>query len=135
MTERACVMHLQLWLGTEIGLFFGPGRAELLELIEYHGSLKKAAEELGMSYRAAWGKIKKTEAVIGNKLVERKGSYKDGYQLTDYGKTLTEQFRRWCNEVEEDALQKARTIFGLEIEKEEEKGPQIHRLSLSDPPL
>ncbi len=121
MTEHACVMHLHLWLGTEMGVFFGPGRAELLELIEYHGSLKKAAEELGMSYRAAWGKIKKTEAVIGNKLVEKKGSYKDGYQLTDYGKALTEQFRRWCDEVEEEALQKARTILGLEIEKHADK--------------
>ena len=46
---------LNLWLETTEGVLFGMGRAELLDKIEECGSLKKAAEEMGMSYRAAWG--------------------------------------------------------------------------------
>jgi molybdate transport system regulatory protein len=103
-------------------MFFGPGRAELLERIDYHGSLLKAADELGMSYRAAWGKIKKTEAVLGYKLIEKTGSYRKGYRLTDYGRALTEKFRLWYNDVEEDALRKARTVFEVPVERQREKG-------------
>ena len=125
LTRRGCIMHLHLWLETEEGVFFGPGRAELLERIEHHGSLLKAADELGMSYRAAWGKIKKTEAVLGSKLIERTGSYRKGYRLTDYGRSLTEKFRLWYDEVEEDALQKARRLFGTPVEKQKEKGLRL----------
>lgn len=34
--------------------YFGPGRAELLELIAETGSLNKAAIGMGMSYKKAW---------------------------------------------------------------------------------
>jgi len=111
MPENRCVMHLRLWLETGDGLVFGPGRAELLESIQRLGSLRKAAEELGMSYRAAWGKIKRTEEALGFRLLEKKGSYKKGYRLTDAGREFKERFGRWRQEVEEDALQKARAIF------------------------
>ena len=72
-----------------------------------------------MSYRAAWGKIKKTGAASEGKLIERAGSYRKGYRLTDYGRALTEKFRLWYDEVEEDALQKARRLFGTPVEKQE----------------
>jgi molybdate transport system regulatory protein len=125
LTKQGCIMHLHLWLETKEGMFFGPGRAELLERVEYHGSLLKAADDLGMSYRAAWGKIKKTEAVLGCKLIEKTGSYRKGYRLTDYGRMLAEKFRLWYNDVEEDALQKARTVFGVPVERQEEKGLRL----------
>jgi molybdate transport system regulatory protein len=105
-------MRLHLWLETEDGLFFGFGRTLLLEKIDQYGSLKRAAEELGMSYRAAWGKIMKTEEVLGFKVVERAGSSnKAGYQLTESGKMLLEKFKLWFDEVEKDALAKAAEIF------------------------
>jgi len=114
-------MHLHLWLETDKGLIFGPGRAELLECIERLGSLRKAAEELGMSYRAAWGKIKATEEALGFKLIDKAGSYKEGYRLTRAGRELNERFGRWRREVEEDALKKARAIFLCKtIESEEQ---------------
>ena len=77
MPKSNCVMHLHLWLETEKGLLFGPGHAELLECIERLGSLRKAADDLGMSYRAAWGKIKRTEEALGFKLIDKAGSYKE----------------------------------------------------------
>ena len=120
MAKRTCVMHLHLWLETEKGVLFGPGRAELLDLVERFGSLRKAAEELGMSYRAAWGKIKRTEEVLGFKLIDKAGSYKGGYRLTDSGRAMRKNFTHWCREVEEYALKGARDIFTCEVISKEE---------------
>jgi molybdate transport system regulatory protein len=132
---NACVpvMHLRLWLDTGGGLLFGPGRAELLDLIDRFGSLRKAAIELGISYRAAWGKLRKTEKALGYKLVDKGGSYKEGYHLTDAGRLLKDKFDRWHKEVEDDALERARTIFGCEnIEREEGFVSAVFRLSDED---
>lgn len=104
-------IRLHLWLETEEGMFFGMGRAQLLAMIQEHGSLKKAANELGMSYRAAWGKIKKTEEVVGEKLVFRSGNKRDGYQLTETGKSLLKKFTLWFNAIEKEAYHRAAEIF------------------------
>jgi len=47
-------IRLRLWLENQGELFFGIGRAQLLFNIQSHGSIKKAAQSMGMSYRAAW---------------------------------------------------------------------------------
>ncbi len=86
------IMRLHLWFETSDGLIFGIGRAQLLAKVDALGSLKKASEDLGMSYRAAWGKIKKTEAVLGEKLIVRSGTRRDGYELTEFGQTLLDRF-------------------------------------------
>lgn len=105
---------LRLWIDTEEGVLFGAGRTALLEGIERHGCLRKAAKEINMSYRAAWGKIKKTEEILGFKLVEKTASRKEGYRLTEAGRDLKEKFDRWAKEVRSDALKKASVIFGAE---------------------
>jgi molybdate transport system regulatory protein len=110
--EKPCpTVRLNLWLETGEGLFFGIGRALLLAKIEEYGSLKKAADGLGMSYRAAWGKIKKTEEVLGVKLIVKSGSKREGCQLTDLGALLKDRYLLWFKAVEEEALRKAREFF------------------------
>ncbi len=104
-------MRLHIWLETDDGMFFGAGRALLLAKIEEHGSLRKAAVDMGMSYRAAWGKIKKTEELLGMKLVHQKGSRREGHRLTEFGALLKNTYLRWFNEIEKDALEKAKEIF------------------------
>ena len=47
-----------------------------------------------MSYRAAWGKIKKTEKVIGVKLI-KKGGNRFGYHLAQRKVKLMNQFDQW----------------------------------------
>jgi molybdate transport system regulatory protein len=105
------VVRLRLWLETEDGMFFGTGRGMLLEAVDRFGSLKKAAEHLGMSYRAAWGKIKKTEKVLGVMLIEQAGSRKSGHRLTPGGRLLMGKFREWYEAVENSAVDKARELF------------------------
>jgi molybdate transport system regulatory protein len=114
LTEHIPTVRLHLWLDTDDGLFFGTGRALLLERIEKHGSLKKAAEELGMSYRAAWGKIKQSEKILGFELITR-NSRRGGYELTDFGRLVRDRFSRWFDEVEKAALAKAAEIFPWDV--------------------
>jgi molybdate transport system regulatory protein len=125
LADRLPVMHLRLWLDTQDGLLFGPGRAELLELIDRYGSLRQAVKELGISYRAAWGKLRKTEKLLGYKLVDKAGSYKEGYRLTPEGRALKEKFDTWYREVENDAIDRARTIFTCDtiLREHETEGP------------
>ena len=109
--DRSPAIRLHVWLETDEGLFFGAGRAYLLEGIDRYGSLKRAAEHMGMSYRAAWGKIKATEEHIGIKLVERDAGKKCGYRLTEQGRLLVAQYKVWRRRIESYALHTANDVF------------------------
>jgi molybdate transport system regulatory protein len=121
--QQEPTIRLHLWLETPEGVFFGTGRALLLTKIEEHGSLKKAAEDLGMSYRAAWGKIRATEEVLGVKLIAQRGSKKGGHRLTQHGVLLKEKYLIWFQEVEQWALRRAREIFPWPVKGYTEKAP------------
>lgn len=111
MSKEIPTIRMSLWLETAEGVYFALGRAIILSKIQQYGSLRKAAEEMGMSYRAAWGKIKRSEEIIGAKLIEHSGSKREGYQLTDSGKMLMERYFLWCDEVEREAVKKARELL------------------------
>ncbi|WP_320005745.1 LysR family transcriptional regulator [Maridesulfovibrio sp.] len=111
MDSHNPTIRLHLWLEGGEGVFFGYGRLLLLDRIEACGSLKKASEELGMSYRAAWGKIKQTEQVLGFQLMERAGSRRSGYRLTEAGRIVRDKYFEWFNKVENDARVRAEEIF------------------------
>ncbi len=104
-------VHLQLWLEGENGEGFGRGRVELLKLVEELGSLSKAAKQLGMSYRGAWGKLKKAERIVGASLVEASGTKREGYVLTTEGKELVRRFQQWYEDVESFANKRAAALF------------------------
>lgn len=104
-------VHLQLWLEGENGEGFGRGRVELLKLVEELGSLSKAAKQLGMSYRGAWGKLKKAEHIVGAALVEASGTKREGYVLTPEGRELVRRFQQWYEDVESFANKRAAALF------------------------
>lgn len=110
MRDIEAVQRLHLWMETKDGMLLGLGRIQLLELVEELGSLNKAAAAMGMSYRAAWGRMKQTETVIGHPLVERSGP-KKGFRLTPLGQEIVLQFRAWHKDVEDFALTRARELF------------------------
>ncbi|MCD6327830.1 LysR family transcriptional regulator [bacterium] len=81
--------HFKLWLSTDDSEgVFGDGKWRLLEAIGRSGSLSSAATALGISYRKAWGDLKKAERCLGMKLIEkhRGGSGGGETTLTDAGK-------------------------------------------------
>ena len=87
--------QLKIWLETDEGYVFGPGVYSLLRQVEETGTLKKAAEYLGMSYRYAWGMIKKAEKKLGLPLfITYKGGRTGGggTEVTTEGKAYMEYF-------------------------------------------
>ncbi len=121
LPERTPTVRLHIWLENDDGVLFGAGRMMLLDGVARHGSLKKAAEKLGMSYRAAWGKIKQSEQALGVELLEKRGSDRRGYQLSDAGMQLVASYSEWFEKVERDAVRHAREIFSYETIERFEK--------------
>ena len=70
-SEREAAMNLsfKLFLEEENRYILGPGRVELLRAVEELGSLRKAAQKLGMSYRWAWGRLNDAEKALGVRLL------------------------------------------------------------------
>lgn len=77
-------------------IVIGPGKADLLEAIERSGSIKAAADELGMSYMRAWSLVRTMNDSFATPLVEkvRGGSHQGGATLTDRGRRVLRLYRR-----------------------------------------
>lgn len=107
-TDMRPILRVHLWLESEAGgMVFGLGRIHLLQQVRKLGSLNKAAKALGMSYRAAWGRIKSTEDALGEPLLSQ-ASGRKGYQLTPLAEGLLRDFAAWHDKVEAYALKLAR---------------------------
>lgn len=113
LPEAAGRLHvnIQLWLEDGEGEGFGSGRVRLLGLIHELGSLNKAAKLLGMSYRGAWGKIRKAERIFGAQLVEAAESKRDGCRLTPAGLELLTTFQAVYADVQAYALERAKVLL------------------------
>ena len=64
----------KIFLDDHQKLVLGPGRMELLRATESLGSLHKAAQAIGMSYRWAWGRLKTAEKELGVQLLTQEGT-------------------------------------------------------------
>ncbi len=80
---------------------FAEGRRMLLEAVDRLGSLNAAAKELGMSYRAAWGKIKATEKALGLKLLDvtTGGKGGGGAKLTHDAQKLVSSYNKYIQKM------------------------------------
>jgi molybdate transport system regulatory protein len=105
--------RFKLWLSTEDAEgVFGDGKWRLLKSIDTEGSLRAASQSLHISYRKAWGDLKKAQQCLNVPLVEKKRGGAQG------GRTkLTEQGKKWV---------KAYTRFRADIEKAAEKAFTKH---------
>ncbi len=87
--------NFRCWLENNQGeQIVGPGLYQLLIEVEKTGSLNQAAREMNMSYRTAWGKIKKIEERVGTEVIDKKVGGKDGggSELTSKGYQLMEKY-------------------------------------------
>ncbi len=84
---------------------FGDGKWRLLSAIERDGSLRAAAQELGISYRKAWGDLKKAEECLGIVFINkhRGGSRGGKTSLTSEGRKWVEAYARFREELEQAA--------------------------------
>lgn len=87
-------VRYRLWLECDDEYVFGNGVCALLLGVDELGSLKKAAESLGMPYRGAWGRIHKAEEALGVALLDRPSDRQKGVALTTDGRRFLEFFQR-----------------------------------------
>jgi molybdate transport system regulatory protein len=103
-----------VWLESNGGYAFGFGMSEILQAVERAGSIKQAARDLGKSYRYIWGRIKETEKVLGQRLVETQVGGKDTQRssLTSPARTLVREFLTMREEMFQAVQDHFRRRFG-----------------------
>ena len=116
---------IRVWLKSDSNFTFGPGQAELLRRVMELGSLRKAAGHMGMSYRRAWGRIKKMEQALGEPMVYKPGGNKSGFKLTPVAHNLVQGFEAWSESVALFADAKALEVLpkGFHPSPEKKKTP------------
>ncbi len=121
MAKKASPIRVcfKLWItDDEDEILFGSGRIAMLEAVERNRSLKAAAEELNMSYRSLWGKIKKSEDLLGLKLLNKKvGGGGGGSTLTPEAKRLVTDFQTLQNRVARQLEIQCRDLFPVGYKK------------------
>ena len=85
--EVAVKIKTKFWIENRGEVVLGRGKTDLLLAVDRLGSIQRAADEFGMSYRHAWGAIKKIEHRAGFKILDTRLGRKDGgAQLTPKGR-------------------------------------------------
>lgn len=87
-------LKLKIWLERDGKFIVSDGRAKLLRKIKDTGSLSKAAKEMGMSYRHAWGIIHRVSQSAGGKVAESTRGGKEGgvTRLTAFGEEILREY-------------------------------------------
>lgn len=75
--------------------FFGEGPCRLLHAVEQTGSLRAAAQSMGMAYTKALKLVRRAEKALGFALTERTAGGRDGG-----GSNLTAQGKEWLRQYE-----------------------------------
>src|SRR5215207_7317632 len=106
-SERGGSLEIRskIWIerGSGGNVVLSEWRVELLEAIDAHGSLSRAAEALDIPYRTAWERVKATEGEIGFRLLESESGGLDGggSRLTPQARDLCRSFRRVSGGIQE----------------------------------
>lgn len=93
--NKTIALDATLWLNRADSRFLGADRIALLEKINELGSITRAAQAVGISYKTAWDQVNTINNLADKPLVERLtgGKGGGGTSLTAEGKKLLEQFR------------------------------------------
>jgi molybdate transport system regulatory protein len=90
----------KIWIEDEGKKVFGVGTYQILMQVRQTGSIKKAAENLKMSYRWAWGNMRKSETRLGIKLLEKGRHGRIGAHLTDEANVIVDQFQKILDNID-----------------------------------
>ncbi|MCE5194916.1 MAG: winged helix-turn-helix domain-containing protein [Nitrospiraceae bacterium] len=103
----------KLWIEVDGEPVFGRGRRFLLEAIKRYGSINRAAKDINISYRKAWGYIKAMEERLGIKLVETQAGGKNGggAVLTKEARKFLKKYERLENGINEFVDRKFKDVY------------------------
>ena len=87
-------LRLKIWLERDGRFIVSDGRAKLLRKVKDSGSLSKAAKEMDMSYRHAWGVLNRIAQNAGGEIVvSTRGGKKGGLTtLTPFGEEILREY-------------------------------------------
>ena len=107
-------VRCKVWVESEGEAVFGDGTAELLRGVDRLGSISASARKMHMSYRQAWGAIRKIESRLEEKLVETSvgGRSGGGAKLTDTAREFLGKYERFRRGVDSALEEEFRTVFG-----------------------
>ncbi|MCI8578217.1 MAG: NTP transferase domain-containing protein [Lachnospiraceae bacterium] len=93
--------------------FFGPGTAQLLEMIDKTGSIQVACQEMGLSYSKGSHRIKMVEKELGFPVVQRRagGVGGGGSVLTEEGRRLVSCYNELVQKVRESTQELYKSCF------------------------
>ncbi|MCX5919137.1 MAG: winged helix-turn-helix domain-containing protein [Deltaproteobacteria bacterium] len=113
MKNQKMQVKSKVWIEAGGEVVAGDGKINLLERIEEAGSIQKAAGEIGMSYRHAWGFLQKMEKRGGIKLVVTQigGREGGGAKLTPQGKEFLRRYSAFREGLDEYIEKKFRQAF------------------------
>lgn len=114
LSGASCAVRSKVWFTVGDMHVFGSGLAGLLENISRSGTLSRAAEDSGMSYRHAWNLLKNAEKHLGKRLILPQAGGVGGGRtsLSDEGRRLLEVFKRLNSEVAAFADSRFAALYG-----------------------
>jgi molybdate transport system regulatory protein len=94
--SKAKELRVRCWIDIDGERFFGPGRAELLQLIQQTGSISKAAKSMGMSYKKAWAMVEglNTQAQKPYVIAHKGGQQGGGTEVTERGLAMLQAYKK-----------------------------------------
>jgi molybdate transport system regulatory protein len=95
-------VRTNIWIEDDLGnVVHGLGRQRILSAIRDCGSIKAAAESLGMSYRGLWGRLRQSERRLGLALVDSRpgGGTRGGTTLTPTAIRLLDRYEEMARQI------------------------------------
>jgi molybdate transport system regulatory protein len=113
------LLNYKIWLSSITGDGLLEGSTwELLKAIKSDDSISKAAKTIGISYRKAWGDLKRAEDLLGYAIVSKKRGGQDGGSttLTEKALKLLEAYAALQSKLD-DTVEKAFKEFKKNIKQ------------------
>lgn len=110
-------VRYKIWLEKKGEVIAGNGKINLLKMVDKLGSIQKAADKMGLSYRHAWGMIRKMEQRAGFKIVKTivGGKEGGGAMITPRGKDLIEKYLAFRDNLDKFIKEKFKKNLGQRI--------------------
>lgn len=104
---------VKVWIEDDLhNLIFGGGKTEVLEFIDQTGSIKEAADKVGMNYKKAWSHVKILQENIADELVVvNKGRANGGTTLTPKARELIQAYKILQHDINEYSKKRFKELF------------------------
>ena len=109
---RRLGVKAKFWLTLGPRTLFGDGKADLLEAVDRLGSLRSAAQSMGMSYRHAWGLLRELDQAAGFPFLEHSGTgLRSTLRLSESGRRFIDAYRRFRDPLSKVVEARFRRVF------------------------